>query len=350
MSDSGGEQQSPKKKLGSIGRRSVHISQAELVSMEPLAPDTLLPLVITPATDHVDLNAWAKANQEQITTQLMKHGGLLLRGFHIPTIQDFQAFMQTLAPDLLDYTYRSTPRSQVEGQIYTSTEYPADQSIPMHNEMSYTTSWPMKIWFYCVTPAEQGGETPLADSRRVYQRLDPALRERFAAKGVMYVRNYGQGIDLSWQNVFQTDDKQAVEQFCQEHGIDFVWTGEDQLRTKQVCQAVAQHPTTGETVWFNQAHLFHVTSLPEQIRTMLLAEFTEEDLPRNTYYGDGTPIEAAALEEIRRAYAEESVQFPWQQGDIVMLDNMLVAHGRGPFSGQRKIVVGMAEACESTQV
>jgi alpha-ketoglutarate-dependent taurine dioxygenase len=213
----------------------------------------------------------------------------------------------------------------------------------MHNEMAYTNSWPLKIWFLCLKAAEQQGETPIADSRQIYNRLNPALRERFAEKKVMYVRNYGTGIDLPWQNVFQTDDKAEVEDYCRQNGIEFEWKADDGLRTRQVCQAVAMHPKTGEMLWFNQAHLFHASSLKPEIYESLISTFKEEDYPRNTYYGDGSPIEPAALAEIRAIYEAEAVIFPWQEGDVLMLDNMLVAHGRQPFTGSRKIVVGMAE-------
>lgn len=344
---------SNKPSLGNIRarrRRSVTVSQQNLVNIEPLRDDTTLPLTVTPAFDGVDLTAWIKDNRERIDRLLLKHGAILFRGFDVYPLEKFQTVVDAMSEDLLDYTYRSTPRSEVEGKVYTSTEYPADQSIPPHNEMSYTDTWPMKIWFGSLKPAERGGETPLADSRRVYQKIDPAIRDTFVEKGVMYVRNYGEGLDLPWQEVFQTDDKSEVEAFCSEAGIECEWKGNDQLRTHQVCQAVAMHPQTGEPVWFNQAHLFHVTSLPEEIREMLLAEFGEEDLPRNTYYGDGTPIEESVLDEIRRVYVEESVAFAWERGDLEILDNMLVAHARNPYEGERELVVSMAEPMSLDQL
>ena len=116
------------------------------------------------------------------------------------------------------------------------------------------------------------------------------------------------------------------------------------MRTKAVAQAVARHPETGETAWFNQAHLFHVSSIDPSIRKILMAKFKEEGLPRNSYYGDGTPIEDAVLDEIRAAYTKAEVAFPWQPGDVLMIDNMLVSHGRRPFKGPRKTLVAMAEA------
>jgi alpha-ketoglutarate-dependent taurine dioxygenase len=158
----------------------------------------------------------------------------------------------------------------------------------------------------------------------------------------MLVRNYVDGLSLTWQSVFQTEDKIAVEDYCRDAGIETEWCG-DRLRTRQVRQAVSQHPMTGEMVWFNHAAFFHVSTLEPSTREVLLAGLKEEDLPNNTYYGDGSPIEPAVLEEIRGAYRKEAVSFVWQEGDILMLDNMLVAHGRNPYVGPRKILVAMAE-------
>lgn len=331
------------KSLGAIRRKAVDVSADSLVRFESLEGGGDLPRVVQAALPGVDLKTWLRENRERIEETLRRHGGILFRGFDVRTEQDLEALVAALSGELLEYTYRSTPRTNVSGRIYTSTEYPADQTIPMHNEMSYTASWPLKIWFFCMKAAPEGGETPIADSRRVYRRIDPEVRRRFADLGVLYVRNYGGGVDLSWQEVFQTSDRAEAEAMCRQAGIELEWLGGDRLRTRQVCQGVATHPRTGEPVWFNQAHLFHVSNLPAEAQAALLASFAPEDLPRNTYYGDGSPIEAEALAEIRRAYDEESVVFPWRDGDVALLDNMLVAHGRKPFKGPRKVVVGMAE-------
>jgi alpha-ketoglutarate-dependent taurine dioxygenase len=159
----------------------------------------------------------------------------------------------------------------------------------------------------------------------------------------MYVRNYGEGIDLPWQEVFQTGERHDVERFCRSAGIDFEWKDGGGLTTRQVCQAIARHPQTGEQVWFNQAHLFHVSSLDAAARDMLLRRFAEDELPRHAFYGDGGAIEAAVLDEIRAAYEQEAVRFAWEKGDVLLLDNMLTAHGREPFEGPRQVLAGMAE-------
>jgi alpha-ketoglutarate-dependent taurine dioxygenase len=301
-----------------------------------------LPLVIYPTIEGVDLVAWALSNRELIRTCLLKHGGILFRNFNISSPAVFEQVALACSAELLQYRERSSPRTQLSNNIYTSTDYPADQSIFLHNENSYQHIWPLKIFFFCLVPAPQGGETPIADCRQVFERIDQKIRQRFIEKGWMLVRNFGCGLSLTWQSVFQTEDQFAVEAYCHEAGIETEWRG-DRLRTRQVRRAVAQHPATGETVWFNHVAFFHVSTLEPSTREALLGGLEEDDLPNNTYYGDGSPIEPSVLEDIREAYRREMVSFAWQEGDIMMLDNMLVAHGRNPYVGQRKVLVAMAE-------
>ncbi len=319
------------------------------ITLSYLRPDSPLPLVVRPAVQDLNLVKWAAANAAFIENYLIRNGAILFRGFGPSEVTEFEELIEAVSGPLLDYSYRSTPRSVISGKIYSSTEYPAHQSIPLHNENSYTLSWPLKIWFYSVQVAEQGGETPIADSRKIYRAIPAEIRDCFERKGLMYARNYGTGLDLTWQDVFQTSSRAVVENYCRQSQIDFEWIGGDQLRTRQRCQVSEHHPVTGDMVWFNQAHLFHVSRLPAEVRDWLLAAFGEDNLPRNVYFADGSPIESAMLDEIARACESQAVVFPWQAGDVLLLDNMLAAHGRNPFVGKRKVVVGMAESYQSNQ-
>ncbi|MBN3925208.1 TauD/TfdA family dioxygenase [Nostoc sp. NMS4] len=336
--------------LQSVKRQAVNLSQAELIKVTPLVSNSFLPLLIQPAVEGINLISWAANNRELIEAYLLKYGGILFRNFHILDLVEFEKFIQTVSGELLEYVDRSSPRSAIQGKIYTSTDYPADQSIFLHSENSYAASWPLKIFFHCVTPAQQGGETPIADTRRLLQQINPKISDRFIETGVIYVRNFGDGFGLPWQTVFQTTNPAEVEEFCRSNHIEFEWKPGNRLRTRTHRQAIATHPKTGETVWFNHAAFFHVTTLDAKIRTALLAEFPEEDLPHNTYYGNGSPIEPEVLDAIRTIYQQETVIFPWQTGDILMLDNMLTAHGRQPFIGERKVVVGMSEVFTSQEI
>jgi alpha-ketoglutarate-dependent taurine dioxygenase len=332
------------KNLG-INRKSVKISSTELIRTSYFLDRQFIPLIIQPAVANVNLLEWAK-NQETIQAMLIKHKALLFRDFEINSPTQLDQFIQaTSIGEAISYNDRSSPRHEIsgKGKIYTSTDYPAEQSIFLHSESTYCLTWPQKIYFCCLQPAQQGGETPIADSHKIFQRISPQIRDKFIAKQVLYVRNYNDGFGLPWQNVFQTSDKAVVEEYCRQNAIEFEWKKGNRFRTKQIRPAVIQHPITGVNVWFNHAAFFHVTTLEPNIYQALLAEFSEADLPHNTYYGDGSAIEPETLTEIRSAYQQETVIFSWQAGDILLLDNVQVAHGRTPFKGMRKVIVGMSE-------
>lgn len=335
---------------GGSRRQAVNTTPQEMVKLGYLEDGKTLPLVIEPTVKEIDLVTWVNSNRQFIEEQLMKHGGILFRNFNVRVVSEFDRFTKAISPELLKYNERSSPRRQVSGNIYTSTEHPPDQSIFVHNENSYQQSWPLKVFFFCVKAAQESGETPIADCRKVFDRIRPEVRQRFIDKGWMVVRNFGDGLGLPWPTVFQTTNRSVVEEYCRKTGMRFEWKTGDRLRTTRLAQAVAKHPRTGEPTWFNHATFFHVTTLDESIRQVLLSEFKEEDLPTNTYYGDGSPIENEVLEELREAYHQETVAFPWREGDILLLDNMMVAHGRAPFTGQRKILVAMAEPITRSEI
>lgn len=312
------------------------------VTVRPLLAGGL-PLLVEPRQARAPLAQCFEAIAACVDAELAVHGGLLFRGFDVGGVEDFRSFAGSFGHPLIGYEFGSTPRSRISEGVYTSTEYPAHQHIPLHNEQSYSRHWPLKIWFYCALAAQHGGETPIADSRAVYQAISPSTRQRWVERGLMYVRNFGGGLDVAWQDVFDTDEPAQVEAYCKKHGIVCEWKDDGELRTRQVCQVVVQHPKTGEHCWFNQAHLFHVSGLEPEVREALLDVVGLEDLPRNVYHADGSELDAALLDEVRGVLEASKRSFPWQTGDVLMLDNMLAAHARAPFEGPRKVVVAMAE-------
>jgi len=288
-----------------------------------------------------DTMEWIEANKEDIEMFLSTKGALLVRGLKIDNGEAFATVLKNLfGESLANYTYRSTPRTELKNNVYTATEYHASETIPQHNENAYSNSWPMRIGFLCLIPASKMGNTPISDSRIAYQEIPKEIREEFERKKIMYVRNYSD-IDLTWQQVFQTNEKKEVEKYCMENNIAFEWTARG-LRTKQVNQASMRHPVTNEKIWFNQAHLFHVSNLSEELQEGLLEILGEEYLPRNTFFGDGTPINTEALSTIRGIYEKTKFCFQWEKNDLLLLDNMLFTHGRETYEGQRQILVGMA--------
>jgi alpha-ketoglutarate-dependent taurine dioxygenase len=229
--------------------------------------------------------------------------------------------------------------------VYTSTEYPPEFAISLHNELSYSSRWPARVFFCCLTPAPHGGETPLADSRRILQRLPAAVRDTFVKRGVKYLRNLhgGRGFGPSWQATFESDRRDDVEAFCRATDTDARWNDAGSLTVTQIRPATRVHPATGEEVWFNQADQFHPSTHPKAVYDAILALYggREDLMPQTATFGDGTPIDVAMLDEVRRAAEAEMRLFPWQRGDLLMVDNMLVCHGRRPFTPPRKVLVSM---------
>ncbi len=303
---------------------------------------TAMPVLVRPE-GHRALDTWASEHTAWIDDTLLRDGAVLFRGFDVGSAAAFGRHSRALLRQPLDYVYRSTPRTQVGDRVYTATEYRPDASIPFHNENAYQRDWPMRLAFCCLKPSLTGGHTPLARTARVTARIDPQVRAVFAARGVMYVRNYGHGVDLSWQTTFQTDSRAEVEAFCTREAIEWEWLPDDRLRTRQVSQGTARHPITGEELWFNQAHLFDVSSLGEEQASIMRELFDEADLPRTARFGDGTAIEPAMLDHVRAAYEAERLSFPWQAGDLLLVDNMLIAHARDPYTGAREVLVAMGD-------
>jgi len=336
--------------LGSVTRRAVTLSEEKLVQREYLRAGESLPLVITPAVTNVNLIAWAQANTHVIDQQLKRHGAILFRGFMSNGQEDFERFLEAVSLKRMHYLEGATPRTSLGNQIYTSTEFPPEHSIALHNELSYTHCWPMRISFFCVTPPEEGGETPIADMRKVLQRIDPKVRQKFVEKGWMLIRNYGDGLSLPWQSVFRTANKAELERYCAESHVLLEWKDEQRIRTRHIRPATAAHPETGDVVWFNHIAFWHISSLDPKTREMLVRDFKEDGVPYNTYYGDGSVIEDSVVEELRRAYDSETIKFKWQKGDLLFMDNMLVSHGRSPYSGPRRIIVGMGNPYTRTDL
>lgn len=281
---------------------------------------------------------------DDLRRRLLECGALLLRGCPPLTAPQFAQFVRALSgKEPLDYVAGASPRVKLGGGVYTSTEYPRESTLSLHNELSYTYRWPDHLYFCCVTPAAEGGETPLADSRAILRGIDRALVGEFKRRRIMYVRNLhgGAGTGYSWQEAFETGDRRAVEDYCRAGGVAFEWKGDGGLILREVRPATARHPLTGEEVWFNQAEGFHPGAAGVGAGGPPGSRPAEAEFRLNSYYGDGAPLDPAALDHIREVTREESVLVSWRAGDILILDNLLAAHGRMPFAGPRKILLAM---------
>lgn len=297
--------------------------------------------------EQAQLVSWYKENEAFVDEQFLKHGAILFRGFNINTPSAFARLTRSIAPGLLDCLDDNGPRTKITSGIYTSTEYPPAYQLSMHSEYAYSHKFPARLFFCCVLEPGKGGETPVADNRKILSQLDPNVVEEFTRKKIKYVRNLhgGNGFGLSWQAAFQTTDKSAVEQYCREMLIDYEWKPDGGLKLQNTFVCSITHPRTGEQVWFNQAPQFHPSDYPTDIFESLAESYRgrEEEMPQTAFFGDDTAIDVSSLKHIRETMFKQATVFPWREGDVMMLDNILVCHGRMPFSGQRKILLAMTD-------
>jgi alpha-ketoglutarate-dependent taurine dioxygenase len=319
-----------------------------------------LPLVIQPSrtisskSEFFDL---VSSQRAALKEKLAKYGGLLFRGFPLQTADDFAAFIRHLGTGkCVDYIGGDSPRNKIKDGVYTSTEAPPSIKIPLHNELSFVKYYPRHIYFFCEIPAPKGGETIIADARKVYESIDPAVKQRFIDKKIRYVSCYYYKSKVmewlnklapshkSWIQVFETDSKEDVEKKCQEHEFEYQWTKNGWLRISQVRPATTIHPETGETVWFNQAHLYDFS--PKLLGTWRyigakLFYCRKHTRLHEVYYADYSPIPRSDLYHVMDVLDAQTIAFPWQKGDALVLDNILAMHGRATFEGKRRVLAAM---------
>lgn len=320
----------------------------------------MLPLVIEPTNSQLTLHDFKKLledNREVFHHHLLKYGGLLFRNFPIQDEEAFGEFIQTLRTgNFIDYIGGDSPRNKVREGIYTSTEAPPSIKIPLHNELSFVKHYPKHIYFYCHVAPKEKGETIIADARKVYESIDPGVKEKFSEKGIHYVSCYyykSQVMNLlnkwqrshkSWIDVFETENKEEVEKKCHENEFEFKWQQNDWLRISQTRPAVIPHSTTGEMIWFNQAHLYDfnpkLLGMARYVGAKLFYMRKHMRL-HEVYFGDKSAIPRKDLYHVLQKLDENTIHFPWQKGDVLVLDNVLAMHGRATFSGKRRVLTAM---------
>lgn len=338
------------KKLKSFKGRSRReaVSQQDLelqnlqqgIRLSPMADYPNAPLLIEKTAPEFDLTAWLTQHENYWRPLLYKHAALVFRGFGIDNVHSMESFAGATLKSIYKDNTEHRPITK-SGDVQIPVEYAHDQKLLWHNENTFNLHWPQRAIFACAVPAASGGETPLSDSRAIYQQMPTEIREAFQQKGVMYVRKYGVDdlVGLSWKKIFNTEDPKVAEQKCQEQDMQFEWRDDGSLVTRQIRPGVYQHPETGEWSWLNQAQHWHFSCLDSNTQKAISALFDEPNYPRNCYFGDGSPIPNEWMQTILQLYQDNEIAFPWQQGDAALVDNILAAHARNAYSGERRIMV-----------
>lgn len=319
-----------------------------------------LPLVVQPSKtsgskeDFLNLISSQRALFKQKITQ---YGGILFRGFPLQNAEDFTACIRCLGMgEFVDYIGGDSPRNKIKEGVYTSTEAPPSLKIPLHNELSFVKNYPRHVYFFCEIAPQSKGETIIADSRKVLKEMSLSVKQRFTSKNLRYISCYYhkslvmdwlnkiQPSHKSWIQVFETESKKEVEKKCLENEFEYRWTKNGWIQISQVRPSIASHPETGENVWFNQAHLFDFN--PKLLGTWRyigakLFYCRKHTKLHQIFFDDYSPIHKSDLYEVMNTLDNQTVAFPWQKGDLLVLDNVLTMHGRASFEGKRRVLAAM---------
>jgi len=321
----------------------------------------LIPFIITPG--EIPGIAGVGAHKSQLNEKLLEHGAILFRGFEVSSAEAMQQFCDALGAERMDYPRGTSPRNEVGQQIYTSTEVPHNLPLPIHTEMSYTAVFPRALGFCCVIAPQYGGETPLADMKNVLARLPKNIVDAFEEKGILYHQYCPSGHNntkfKTWQDMFATEDRTVAEQKCAAQNVKIEWLKDGSAKLTNNGSAIRQHPVTGERIWFNQAHVFHPTmsaefryiGRPAMAKVVRMYEWLLETFPDimppypyGCTFGDGSTIPRNYILAVRQAIWDETVKFPWEKGDFLLVDNLRLGHGRIPFTGERKILAALIKS------
>jgi len=290
------------------------------------------------------VDAWVAGRRDDMDTLLNIHGAILFRGFPLASVEDFDRFVRAF--DYPNFQYRDSLSNAVRvnrtERVFTANEAPPDVEIFMHHEMAQTPVYPSRLFFFCEKPSEAAGATPICRSDRLWTRIKGELPEFAAAaeaRGLLYTNvmpdaddaSSGQG--RSWRSTFMVDDRDAAEARLSELGYRWEWLDDGSLRATTPTLPAVRTLGDGRQVFFNQ----------------LIAGFrgwkdTRNDPAKAITYGDAAPLDAEAVERLCDIADELTFEIPWQAGDVALIDNYLVMHGRRPFKGTRKVLASLVAA------
>jgi alpha-ketoglutarate-dependent taurine dioxygenase len=290
-----------------------------------------------------DAPGWAAEHRDALRAVVAEHGAVVVRGLGLRDAAETTAVFRRLATTLMTEKEAFARRQVYADGVYSSATWPANQPMCMHHELSYRLEVPSLLLFACLGAPIRGGATAVSDSPTVLDALPKDLTERFEQDGWLLARSYNDEIGATLEEAFGTEDRAAIESYCRANAIEFAWQPNGELRTRQRRSAVVRHPVTGERCFFNQIAFLNEWTIAAEIREYLVDVYGAEGLPFNTGFGTGEPLTEEIVELINSVYEAKTVREPWQAGDLMLVDNIRIAHSREAYEGPREILVGMAE-------
>lgn len=319
-------------KLQIARAKTTHVSSESLVDISSVEDGRLH---VIKANGASDLAQWIAHNKQQVRELHADAGAVLFRGFSVARESEFDSAVRVFS--------EATPY-MVEDQNSHNQFVTDGEDVWYHNDYCDRAKWPRYLIFWCELTNASGGQTPFVDTSRVYREIPDRIRERFESQGWILQRRFHPGIGVDAKGYFKTDDVDEIRrQLVHLEAFDERWDG-DVLTGFSVRFAPSfEHPAVGLRVWANNITFSNIAMVEKTIREQLVSDYTLDELPVNTFWGDGTPISAQDIKALRDIYRANEVCFDWQEGDVLLIDNIRCVHGRRPILAPQRVNVGVCE-------
>ncbi|KAD2806253.1 hypothetical protein E3N88_39630 [Mikania micrantha] len=325
--------------------------EVELPEQNSQDNGVLFPAVLSPnsgneyltASEVVDFEDAIRAHKPWLESLLLKSGAILFRGFPVKSPSDFNMVIEAFGYPEFPYNGGIGLRTQVLGRVYTANESPLDMEIPFHHEMAYAPDFPTKLFFFCEEEPGAGGETPIVLSHIIYEKMKqrhPDFVDELEKHGLKYMKIAPEDDDTSfpsgtsWKSLFKTDDKSIAEERAAKQAVRLEWIGTSAKLTRNPLPAIGFDKENGRKTWFNS--ILAAYSDPE----------SEKVGPPKTSaeLGNGDPVDDDVLKDVLKILKEECVAIPWKKGDVLLINNLTVLHGRRPLvRAPRRILVSLCK-------
>jgi hypothetical protein len=311
-------------------------------------------------SDESYARGWFHERRADFDSALSHTGALILRGFPIADAQSFSRFIYHYPPMPQGYAGGSAKRELLADRVYDTTSTRAPHfKTRLHQEMAYLPIYPKQIAFFCHIAPTTGGETPIADVRRLQKLIPESLLLGVMERGICYTRSFrapGEIIDApaenqlqlnafyrTWTDAFATEDRVQAEKVLRSMNLEFEWLPSGGLSTSYKASGFVNHPRTGERVWFNSLTMQHANHVAAGVTRDVWQRAFPEGSPKSydVVFGDGEPIHEDLILKMYEIQDSVTVAPPWKVGDLMLLDNIYTVHGGNPYTGPRDIQVSM---------
>jgi alpha-ketoglutarate-dependent taurine dioxygenase len=266
-------------------------------------------------------------SSELLMELLGQHGAVLIKGANA-SVDEFAKLAELLTTDFSSYkggaqSYGPMSREKINNQdtLLTTSGSKHGFSIPLHGEMYYLKSPPELMWFFCQNPpADGGGQTTLGNAAEAYRKLPAKTVKFFDENRIRYMRRLGPD---EWQGCFQTESIEEVRKFCELEGSTFKQEDDGSVSSDFVTSVFRSKGDGGERLFINNMLVF---LKGEEAFLKNYGEDRPSVLRVRLESGDAIPRDI--VEDVQSAMEAITYNIEWEKGEMVVLDNRWILHGR----------------------